>query len=135
MTTRDKLWTAVVAAAFLSGLFLFGYKQVHTAPDNAPAILDLDAQTYASPPCVIDGSIERELIKNRADARDPSTNLVLEDYAKLSTMEEARLRRGNRNWKADKACSRAEGFTQTLSGFDLLFGHTSRWTKDGDWRW
>jgi hypothetical protein len=106
-----------------------------SAPDNAGVILDLQARTYASPPCVINGDIEQELIKNRSDVRDMEKELVLEDYALLETMGEARTRRKERGWRADAACSRVGGFSQTMSGFQWLTGYPSRWDTRGDWRW
>ena len=135
MSARDKLWAAAVVSVVFAGLFLFGSHLGQTAPDHAAAILDLDRQTYASPPCIINGDIEQELIKNRKDVHDATASLVLEDYASLSTMGEARARRKDRGWRVDERCSHADGFTQTINGFQWLIGYESRWTRQGDWRW
>jgi len=117
------------------GAWLFGTHMVST-PDNARVLIDLEQHSYASIPCVVRGTIERELIKNRTDAWNPKTPLVLMDNAEAGTIAE--IRRGQQRgekWQPDRRCRDANGFMQTISLTDRIFGYRSRWTAEGEWRW
>ena len=123
--------TGAVLVGVLVLLALFGLKTIEFAPDNAAVIIDEERQTYASPPCVIQGYVDRELIKNREDASTPDIGLHLMDYAETSQMFIMR----EIGWKPDAKCRKADGLTQTTTLFQSIFGYTSRWTPQGEWRW
>jgi hypothetical protein len=124
-----------IMVAVIVGVFalwaLFGIKTITFAPDNAAVITDEERQTYASPPCAGLGYVDRDLIKNPEDARNPKLSLHLMDYADTSRMAIVR----DMGWKPDAKCRNADGLTQTITLFQEIFGYTSRWTPQGEWRW
>ena len=122
----------------VGGWVLFGAKTMVTpAPGNASVIMDLEQHRYASPPCVVKGTLDRELIKNRQDVSDATTALVLMDYAEQGTIGEVRDAKAilDQEWHPDRHCANADGFMQMVSLAQRLFGYRSRWTPTGEWRW
>jgi len=127
---RSTLVLLALLAAVLLGLGSLG-STLRTAPDNAGVIVDMDEGVYASIPCVLVGTIDRELIKNRDDVSEPDAPLILSDYAETGTIGEARAKR----WRPDVRCRNSDGFMRTVSLPDRVLGYQSRWTPGGEWRW
>lgn len=135
------MWKAIATIGFLVAIVgasvLFGAKILVGAPGNATVIVDMEQQIYASPPCVVKGTLDRELIKNRQDVSDTTTALVLMDYAEQGTIGEVRDAKAilDQEWHPDRHCANADGFMQMVSLAQRLFGYRSRWTPTGEWRW
>ncbi len=108
-------------------------------PDRAELIIDEEYKTYASPPCVIYGTTERDLVENPTDAKDPGKKLMLKSYAEVTTVGDLRARRKTeKGWRPDEKCRDASGFfSKEVSFLTWMFGQEkkSRWTPEGDWRW
>jgi len=122
----------IAVVLFIGALLMFGIKITRSAPIDAPLIVDSERKTYASVPCVLNGTLDRELIKNRRDVNAPTKPLVLMDYAEESTIGEVRRLK---SWHPDVTCRNAAGFTQTISLAGSLLGWERRWTRKGQWRW
>ncbi|EKS34224.1 MAG TPA: hypothetical protein DEA80_14685 [Afipia sp.] len=120
-----------LAALLAAAAFLMSYK-VEQPPDNAKVIADDLRMTYASTPCVVFNTLDRELIANRAEISDSSKPLQLYSYASEKTFADVRA---DAKWKRDKACDYVTGFDQIVTRWMRLVGHRSRWTADGQWRW
>jgi hypothetical protein len=118
-------------------ILLFALSPVLTAcvwksmPEWAKLIIDEELGTYASIPCVVNGTLERDLVKNPNDARDPWKPLVLQDYANETTAGAIR----GKGFRPDEKCRDATGFLQELGLLGLFFDLESRWTPEGEWRW
>jgi len=124
---------AVLASIGLFGAFLFLLAdRIEMAPENAQVVVDFGTLTYASNPCVVHGNLEREVMLNRKDIADPAKPLLLIDDAHATRIGEVRE---GRVWKPDNKCNAADGFTQTVTFWNRLFGYRSRWTSDGEWLW
>lgn len=117
----------VVAAAAL----LLSYKIV-PPPDAAVVIADEEHSTYASTPCVMFNTLDRELVTNRAEIADPNKAIDLQPYANEKTVA---VINADPRWSRDKACNYAAGFDQIVTRWMRLAGYRSRWAEDGHWRW
>lgn len=97
----------------------FGIETLHGAPSNAEWFLNRSNNTFASPPCLANRTLEPEW---RAGA-----DIVPAHGAEIDAAH-ARL---------DEKCrdSRPNGIVESRPLIlGLLFGPT-RWTRDGKWRW
>ncbi|MBQ8104628.1 MAG: hypothetical protein IJ127_17310 [Afipia sp.] len=121
----------VLVALLAAAAILMSYK-IEPPPDNAKVIVDEQRMTYASTPCVVFNTLDRELIANRAEISDSSKPLQLYSYASEKTFADVR---DDAKWKRDKACDYVTGFDQIVTRWMRLAGHRSRWTADGQWRW
>ena len=118
---------AIVAGAAV----LFSYK-ILPPPDIAPVIADEERATYASTPCVIANTLDRELIGNRKEIADPDKTIELLPYANEKTIAAVT---SDARWSRDKACNFATGFDQIVTVWMRLTDYRSRWAEDGHWRW
>jgi hypothetical protein len=118
---------AIVAGAAV----LLSYK-ILPPPDIAPVIADEERATYASTPCVISNTLDRELIGNRKEIVDPDKTIELLPYANEKTIA---VVTSDPRWSRDKACNFATGFDQIVTVWMRLTGYRSRWAEDGHWRW
>jgi hypothetical protein len=124
--------TGVLLAALLAAaVILFSYK-VEPPPDNARVIVDEQRLTYASTPCVVYNKLDRELIANRTEIRDPSKPLQLFSYASEKTIADIKA---DKKWTRDASCDYVTGFDQLVTRWMRLAGYRSRWTDEGQWRW
>ncbi|MGL4262808.1 MAG: hypothetical protein ACRCTX_14425 [Afipia sp.] len=123
--------SAVLAALLAAAAFLMSYK-IEPPPDTAKVIADEQRMTYASTPCVVFNTLDRELIANRAEISDSSKPLQLYSYASEKTFAEVKA---GAKWTRDKACDYVTGFDQIVTRWMRLTGYRSRWTADGQWRW
>jgi hypothetical protein len=129
---------AIVAFLFLGFLLQYWFGDTYIfPPPHARMVIDEGQLTFASVPCVVSGALERELIKNRDEARDASKPLLLRPYADEVRMSEISARRNERNehFRRDEKCAKASGFDQYVTGWQRILGFRSRWTEDGEWRW
>lgn len=86
--------------------------KIELPPDNAKVIADDLRMTYASTPCVVFNTLDRELIANRAEISDSSKPLQLYSYASEKTFAEVRA---DARWTRDKACDYVTGFDQIVT--------------------
>lgn len=124
--------TGVVLAALLAAAAILLSYKIEPPPDNAKVIADEQRMTYASTPCVVFNTLDRELIANRTEISDPSKPLQLYSYASEKTFADVRA---DAKWTRDKACDYVTGFDQIVTRWMRLIGYRSRWTADGQWRW
>lgn len=136
--TAGRRWTfiasaigAVVLLIVAAGAILLSYK-IMPPPDVAPVIADEERSTYASTPCVIANTLDRELIGNRKEIEDPTKTIELLPYANEKTIA---IVKADPRWSRDKACNFAFGFDQMVTVWMRLTGFRSRWADDGHWRW
>ena len=106
--------------------------RIETPPDSAVVITDDSRQTYASTPCIIFNTLDRELIANRREISDPSVQLRLQPYANQRTFGDVK---GGGRWKRDTACNAINGFDQIVTAWMRWTGYRARWTDEGQWRW
>jgi len=134
-TQPRRVWlilTGVLLAALIAAAaILFSYK-VEPPPDNARVIVDEQRLTYASTPCVVYNKLDRELIANRTEIRDPSKPLQLFSYASEKTIADIKA---DKKWTRDASCDYVTGFDQLVTRWMRLAGYRSRWTDEGQWRW
>lgn len=134
-TQPRRVWlilTGVLLAGLLAAAaILFSYK-VEPPPDNARVIVDEQRLTYASTPCVVYNKLDRELIVNRTEIRDPSKPLQLFSYANEKTIADIKA---DKKWTRDTSCDYVTGFDQLVTRWMRLVGYRSRWTDEGQWRW
>ena len=121
----------VLAALLAAAAILFSYK-IEPPPDNARVIVDEDRLTYASTPCVVYNKLDREVIANRSEIKDPSKPLQLFPYASEKTFGDVKA---NPKLSRDTACDYVTGFDQIVTRWMRLIGYRSRWTDQGQWRW
>lgn len=136
--SSPRSWTtlaiALGAAALLivaTAAVLLSYNIV-PPPEIAPVVADEERSTYASTPCVLSNTLDRELIGNRPEADDPAKTLELLPYANEKTIA---VVNADPRWSRDKACNYAFGFDQIVTVWMRLTGYRSRWAEDGHWRW
>ncbi len=110
---------------------LFSYK-IEPPPGIAPVVADEERSTYASTPCVIANTLDRELIGNRKEIEDPDKAIELLPYANEKTIADVT---SDPRWSRDKTCNFAAGFDQIVTRWMRLTGYRSRWAEDGHWRW
>lgn len=118
---------AIVAVAAV----LLSYK-ILPPPGIAPVVADEERSTYASTPCLLSNTLDRDLITNRKEIEDPTKALELQPYANEKTIE---VVTADPRWSRDKACNFAAGFDQIVTVWMRLTGYRSRWAEDGHWRW
>jgi len=106
--------------------------RIETPPDSAVVITDDSRQTYASTPCIIFNTLDRELIANRREISDPSVQLRLQPYANQRTYGDVK---GDERWKRDAVCNSVNGFDQIVTAWMRWTGYRARWAEDGQWRW
>jgi len=134
-TQSRRVWlilTGVVLAALLAAAAILVSYKVEPPPDNARVIADEQRLTYASTPCVVYNKLDRELIANRAEIRDPSKPLQLFSYASEKTIADIKA---DKKWTRDASCDYVTGFDQLVTRWMRLVGYRSRWTDEGQWRW
>ncbi|MBN8980736.1 MAG: hypothetical protein J0I29_05585 [Rhizobiales bacterium] len=138
MTTSTRRWTILASAigvvllgAVAAAAFLLSYK-ILPPPGIAPVIADEENSTYASTPCIMANTLDRELINNRNEVSDPDKTLELKPYANEKTIANVT---SDPRWKRDTACNYAFGFDQIVTRWMRLTGYRSRWADDGHWRW
>lgn len=129
---------ALVTGALTGGLFLitaaavlFSY-QVKPPPDYAKVIADGEKFTYASTPCILFNTLDREMIANRPEIGDPKKEIQLLPFANEQTMGDMRA---DKKWQRDKTCNAAIGYDQIVTVWMRLLGYRSRWDSEGVWRW
>ena len=101
-------------------------------PGSAPVIADDERSTYASTPCILSNTLDRDLIGNRKEIEDPTKAIELLPYANEKTIADVTA---DPRWSRDKACNFATGFDQIVTVWMRLTGYRSRWAEDGTWRW
>lgn len=121
----------ILLGAVASTAALMSYKVV-PPPGTAPVIADEENSTYASTPCIVANTLDRELINNRTEVEDPDKSLELKPYANEKTIADVTA---DPRWKRDTACNFAFGFDQIVTRWMRLTGYRSRWAEDGHWRW
>ena len=127
----NKILVAIVLVA-LFGYMSLGIKSTATAPDNATVVADYVDKIYASPPCIINGTTDREYIENADAVRNDQANAEPVFSADVISIGEARAE----GYRPDKACADADGFVHSRALLLSILGLTSdRWTDDGGWRW
>ena len=137
MATRRTRPAFVVAIGFAALMMIAGaavllsYK-ILPPPGIAPVIADEERSTYASTPCVLANTLDRELIGNRKEIADPSKTIELLAYANEKTIA---VVTSDPRWSRDKACNFATGFDQIVTVWMRLVGYRTRWADDGQWRW
>jgi hypothetical protein len=119
------------AVAMVIAAVLLRYR-IETPPDNAVVITDDGRQTYASTPCIIFNTLDRELIANRPEISDPSVQLRLQPYANQRTFGDVK---GDGRWKRDAKCNSTIGFDQIVTAWMRWTGYRARWSDEGQWRW
>jgi len=129
------LATVALGALAFGALFAFA-DEVVQPPQNARMIVDDQKKTFASVPCVVLGKTERELLKNRQEARDRSKALHFQPYAEEVPMWQIDDRRvaHKEPYRRDAVCNDANGFDQVRSFWDRIFDRPLRWTSSGEWR-
>ncbi len=130
--TRNLLAVAIGAAALLLVAGVLLSYEILPPPDVAPVIADEERSTYASTPCVIANTLDRELIGNRKQIEDPDKSIELLPYANEKTIA---VVTSDPRWSRDKACNFAAGFDHIVTVWMRLTGYRSRWAEDGHWRW
>lgn len=126
-----------VAAGFVVLLLVVGIAvllsyEILPPPGNAPVVVDQERLTYASTPCVMFNTIDRELVGNRAEIEDPTKEIQLLSYADERKIADVNA---DPKWKRDTTCNLAVGFDQIVTRWMRLRGYRSRWAEDGHWRW
>lgn len=111
--------------------YLFSYK-ILPPPGTAPVIADEENSTYASTPCIVANTLDRELINNRGEVNDADKALELKPYANEKTIADVTA---DPRWSRDKTCNFANGFDQIVTRWMRITGYRSRWAEDGHWRW
>ena len=132
--TRNALAVAIGFAVLLlvaAAAVLLSYK-ILPPPDIAPVIADEERSTYASTPCVIANTLDRELVGNRKEIQDPAKSIELLPYANEKSIA---VVTSDPRWSRDTACNFATGFDQIVTVWMRLTGYRSRWAEDGHWRW
>ncbi len=125
------LAAVALAALLVAAALLFSYK-VGPPPDNARVVADEERMTYASTPCVVYNKLDRELIANRGEIKDPSKALQLLGYASEKSFADVKA---DPKWSRDATCDYVTGFDQIVTRWMRLAGYRSRWTEEGQWRW
>ena len=122
----------VVALLFVAGAAALLSYEILLPPGIAPVVADEERSTYASTPCVLSNTLDRDLISNRKEIEDPTKALELLPYANEKTIADVTA---DPRWSRDKACNFATGFDQIATVWMRLTGYRSRWAEDGHWRW
>ena len=121
-----------VVLLFVAGAAVLLSYEILPPPGVAPVVADEERATYASTPCVLSNTLDRDLINNRKEIEDPTKALELLPYANEKTIADVTA---DPRWSRDKACNFAAGFDQIVTVWMRLSGYRSRWAEDGHWRW
>ncbi len=123
------------------GYMSLGLETIEMMPSNAPIFINYSSGTYASPPCVFNGTTDVQFVTNLAEVQSGKESMKLANNVELITKDMLR------SWQTvfgmeeaprpDVRCRNSDGFMGHGSSWLIVaLGYSkSRWADNGEWRW